>query len=49
MIFLAFGLAFGSFIGAKIAERLPVAHIRTLVALLLLGSGVYMAFVALFG
>ena len=49
VIFLAFGLAFGSFIGAKIAERLPVAHIRTLVALLLLGSGVYMAFVALFG
>ena len=49
VIFLAFGIAFGSFIGAKAAERLPVAHIKTLVAFLLFGSGVYMVIIVLFG
>jgi len=49
VIFLAFGIAFGSFVGAKAAERLPVAHIKTLVAFLLFGSGVYMVIIVLFG
>ena len=49
VIFLAFGIAFGSFIGAKAAERLPLAHIKTLVAFLLFGSGVYMVIIVLFG
>ena len=49
VFFLAFGIAFGSFIGAKAAERLPLANIKTLVALLLFGSGVYMVIIVLFG
>lgn len=47
VIFLAVGIAFGSIIGTKVAERLPVAYIKTLVAVLLLGSGIYMALVVL--
>jgi len=41
-LFLAIGLAIGSFIGAKSSKRLPVEHIRALVAFLLFGSGAYM-------
>ena len=41
-LFLAIGLAIGSFIGAKLSKRLPVEHIRALVAFLLFGSGAYM-------
>ena len=48
VIFLAVGIAFGSIIGTKAAERLPVAYIKTLVAVLLLGSGIYMTLVVLF-
>jgi uncharacterized membrane protein YfcA len=48
VIFLAVGIAFGSIIGTKAAERLPVYYIKTLVAVLLLGSGIYMAVVVLF-
>ena len=46
---LAFGRALGSFLGAKGAERLPLAYIKTLVAFLLLASGVYMVIILLFG
>lgn len=42
VLFLAIGLAFGSFVGAKISKQLPVYHLRTLVAFLLFGSGSYM-------
>ena len=42
VLFLAIGLAIGSFIGAKLSKRLPVEHIRALVAFLLFGSGAYM-------
>ena len=42
VLFLAIGLAFGSFVGAKLSKRLPVEHIKTLVAFLLFGSGSYM-------
>lgn len=42
VLFLAIGLAIGSFIGAKLSKRLPVEHIKALVAFLLLGSGAYM-------
>ena len=41
-LFLAIGLAIGSFIGAKLSKRLPVDHIKALVAFLLFGSGAYM-------
>ena len=30
---LSFGIAFGSFIGAKGSERLPIAHIKILVSI----------------
>lgn len=46
---LGFGIAFGSFIGAKGSERLPVAYIKNLVAFLLFVSGVYMVSALLFG
>ena len=46
---LAFGIALGSFLGAKGSERLPLAYIKTLVAFLLLASGVYMVIILLFG
>ena len=46
---LSFGLAFGSFIGAKGSERLPIAHIRLLVSILLFLSGAYMVSALLFG
>ena len=46
---LAFGIALGSFLGAKGSERLPLAYIKTLVAFLLLASGVYMVTILLFG
>jgi uncharacterized membrane protein YfcA len=36
------GLALGTFLGAKASEHLPVDKIKNLVALLLLGSGIYM-------
>jgi uncharacterized membrane protein YfcA len=42
VLFLAFGLAIGSFIGAKLSKSLPVEHIKALVAFLLFGSGAYM-------
>jgi uncharacterized protein len=42
VLFLAIGLAIGSFIGAKLSKRLPVEHIKALVAFLLFGSGAYM-------
>ena len=46
---LSFGLAFGSFIGAKVSERLPIAHIKLLVSILLFLSGSYMSIVLLLG
>ena len=46
---LSFGIAFGSFIGAKGSERLPIAHIKMLVSILLLLSGAYMIISLLFG
>ena len=46
---LSFGLAFGSFIGAKGSERLPIAHIKMLVSILLFLSGAYMAITLLLG
>ena len=46
---LSFGLAFGSFIGAKGSERLPIAHIKILVSILLFLSGAYMVTTLLFG
>ena len=46
---LGFGIAFGSFIGAKGSERLPIDYVKKLVAILLLLSGAYMAAVLLFG
>ena len=46
---LSFGLAFGSFIGAKGSERLPIAHIKMLVSILLFLSGSYMLISLLFG
>ena len=39
---LSFGLALGSFIGAKGSERLPINYIKMLVSILLLLSGAYM-------
>jgi uncharacterized protein len=42
VLFLAIGLAFGSFVGAKLSKQLPVEHLKTLVAFLLFGSGSYM-------
>jgi uncharacterized membrane protein YfcA len=36
------GLVLGTFLGAKASECLPVDRIRSLVAFLLLGSGIYM-------
>ena len=42
VLFLAIGLAIGSFIGAKLSKSLPVEHIKALVAFLLFGSGAYM-------
>ena len=49
VLILSFGIAFGSFIGAKGSERLPIAYIKTLVAFLLFASGFYMVVVLLFG
>jgi uncharacterized membrane protein YfcA len=49
VLFLAIGLAFGSFVGAKLSKRLPVEHIKTLVAFLLFGSGSYMIIALLLG
>ena len=46
---LSFGIAFGSFIGAKGSERLPIAYIKTLVSILLFLSGAYMIIVLVFG
>ncbi len=46
---LSFGIAFGSFIGAKGSERLPIAHIKMLVSILLFLSGGYMVTTLLFG
>ena len=46
---LSFGIAFGSFIGAKGSERLPIAYIKTLVSILLFLSGAYMVTALLFG
>ena len=46
---LGCGIAFGSFIGAKGSEHLPIAYIKTLVAFLLFLSGFYMVAVLLFG
>ena len=46
---LSFGIAFGSFIGAKGSERLPIAHIKMLVSILLFLSGSYMIISLLFG
>jgi len=46
---LSFGLAFGSFLGAKGSERLPIAHIKMLVSILLFLSGAYMTISLLFG
>ena len=42
VLFLAIGLAIGSFIGAKLSKSLPVEHIKALVAFMLFGSGAYM-------
>ena len=46
---LSFGLAFGSFIGAKGSERFPIAHIKMLVSILLFLSGAYMVISLLIG
>ena len=46
---LSFGIAVGSFIGAKGSERLPIANIKMLVSILLFLSGVYMVSALLFG
>ena len=46
---LSFGIAFGSFIGAKGSEHLPIAYIKILVSILLLLSGFYMVISLLFG
>ena len=46
---LSFGIAFGSFIGAKGSERLPITYIKMLVSILLFLSGTYMIIVLLFG
>ena len=46
---LSFGIAFGSFIGAKVSERLPIAYIKMLVSILLFLSGAYMVIALLFG
>ena len=45
---LSFGLALGSFIGAKGSERLPINYIKMLVSILLLLSGAYMVISLLF-
>ena len=45
---LSFGLALGSYIGAKGSERLPINYIKTLVSILLLLSGAYMVISLLF-
>ena len=49
VLVLGFGVAFGSLLGAKGSELLPIAHIKTLVAFLLFASGVYMVLLLLFG
>lgn len=49
VLVLGFGVAFGSLLGAKGAELLPIAYIKTLVAFLLFASGVYMVLLLLFG
>ena len=49
VLVLSFGIAFGSFIGAKGSERLPIAHIKMLVSILLFLSGSYMIISLLFG
>ena len=46
---LSFGIAFGSFIGAKGSERLPIVYIKMLVSILLFLSGTYMIISLLFG
>jgi uncharacterized membrane protein YfcA len=45
---LSLGLAFGSFIGAKGSERLPINYIKMMVSILLLLSGAYMVISLLF-
>ena len=49
VLVLSFGIAFGSFIGAKGSERLPIAYIKMLVSILLFLSGAYMIISLLFG
>ena len=49
VLVLGFGVAFGSLLGAKGSELLPIAYIKTLVAFLLFASGVYMVLLLLFG
>lgn len=45
---LSFGIALGSFIGAKGSERLPIPYIKMLVSILLFLSGTYMVIILLF-
>ena len=45
---LSFGIALGSFIGAKGSERLPIPYIKILVSILLFLSGTYMVIILLF-
>jgi hypothetical protein len=49
VLVLGFGVAFGSLLGAKGSELLPISYIKTLVAFLLFASGVYMVLLLLFG
>ena len=49
VLVLGFGVAFGSLLGAKGSEQLPIAYIKILVAFLLFASGVYMVLLLLLG
>ena len=49
VLVLGFGVAFGSLLGAKGSELLPIVSIKTLVAFLLFASGVYMVLLLLLG
>ena len=49
VLVLGFGVAFGSLLGAKGSELLPIAYIKKLVAFLLFASGVYMVLLLLLG
>ena len=49
VLVLGFGVAFGSLLGARGSELLPIAYIKTLVAFLLFASGVYMVLLLLLG